>query len=167
MFLTHLLSWDPIGSSEQLSGVSDAIVRSQEVLQFEMTANMLKHSLGSWTPGEGEGSLRGLRLPVVILGQVGDERHGHAHIDTCPDGNWQDGEEESPPGAGAGQVKVSFGHGLVGLRGTETEKQVRQRLAPHFVRVTRAGKRNKTQETARTLQPTKVSWNGSDSGKLG
>lgn len=54
LFLTHLLSLDPIGPSEQHSGVSDAIVRSQEVLQFEMTANMLKtltgelNSRGRW-----------------------------------------------------------------------------------------------------------------------
>lgn len=26
-------------------------------------------------------------LPVVVLGQVGDERHGNTHVDTCPDGD--------------------------------------------------------------------------------
>lgn len=54
-------------------------------------------------------------LPVVVLGEVGDERHGHAHIDTCPNGDWQHGQEESPPRTGARQVEVSFRHRLVGL----------------------------------------------------
>lgn len=64
---------------------------------------------------------RSARLPVMVLGQVGNERYGHAHIDACPNGDWQHGQEESPPGGGACQVEVAFRHCFVGLRGWEEE----------------------------------------------
>lgn len=54
---------------------------------------------------------------MLVLRKVGDERHGHAHVDSCTDGDRQDGQEEGPPGGGAGQVEVSLRHRLVGLRG--------------------------------------------------
>lgn len=56
-------------------------------------------------------------LPVVVLGEVSDESHGHAHIDSRPNGDRQHSQEESSPRAGAGQVEISFRHRLVGLRG--------------------------------------------------
>lgn len=59
----------------------------------------------------------------MVLGQVGNERYGHAHIDTCPNGDWQHGQEESPPGGGACQVEVAFRHRFVGLRGWEEEDE--------------------------------------------
>lgn len=67
----------------------------------------------------------------MVLGQVGDERYGHAHIDTCPNGDGQHRQEESPSGGGAGQVKVAFGHRLVGLTGREEQEEegVRYMLA--------------------------------------
>lgn len=64
---------------------------------------------------------RTARLPVMVLGQVGDERYGDTHIDTCPDGDRQHCQEESPSGGGACQVEVAFRHRLVGLRGWEEE----------------------------------------------
>lgn len=57
------------------------------------------------------------RLPVVVLGQVGDERYGDTHIDACPNGDGQHCQEERPSGGGARQVEVAFRHRLVGLRG--------------------------------------------------
>lgn len=57
----------------------------------------------------------------MVLGQVGDERYGNTHIDTCPNGDWQHCQEESPSGGGARQVEVTFWHRLVGLRRWEEE----------------------------------------------
>lgn len=56
---------------------------------------------------------------MVVLGQVGDQRHGDAHVDPRPDGDGKDGEEERSPRAGAGQVEVALRHRLVGLQGAE------------------------------------------------
>lgn len=53
---------------------------------------------------------------VVVLGEVGDEGHGHAHIDASPNGDGQHCQEQGPPGAGAGLVQVPLGHGFVGLQ---------------------------------------------------
>lgn len=61
------------------------------------------------------------RLPVVVLGQVGDERYGNAHIDPRPNGDGQHCQEESPSGGGARQVEVAFRHRLAGLGGWEEE----------------------------------------------
>lgn len=52
---------------------------------------------------------------VVVLGEVGDEGHGHAHVDAGPDGDGEHGQEQGPPGAGACLVEVPLGHCLVGL----------------------------------------------------
>lgn len=59
----------------------------------------------------------------MVLGKVGDDRYGHAHIDTCPNGDWEHCQEESPPGGGARQVEVAFRHRLVGLRGWGEEEE--------------------------------------------
>lgn len=53
---------------------------------------------------------------VVVLGEVGDEGDGHAHVDAGSDGDGQHGQEQGPPGAGASLVEVSLGHGFVGLQ---------------------------------------------------
>lgn len=66
-------------------------------------------------------------LPLVVPGQVGDKRHGHAHIDPGPDGDGEHGEEERLPGAAAGQVEITFGHRLVGLSEKEDRKDARHR----------------------------------------
>lgn len=54
-------------------------------------------------------------LAVLAPGQVGDERHGHAHIDPCSDGDGQHSQEEGPPGGGAGLVKFPARHSPAGL----------------------------------------------------
>lgn len=60
---------------------------------------------------------------MVALGEVGDEGHGHAHVDAGPDGDGEHGQEEGPPGAGAGLVKVPLGHGFVRLQREEGEEK--------------------------------------------
>lgn len=52
---------------------------------------------------------------MVVLGEVGDEGHSHAHVDPGSDGDGQHGQEQGPPGAGAGLVEVPLGHGFVRL----------------------------------------------------
>lgn len=91
---------------------------AEHVVQSSEGSSATGHRLVGESPSSG--------LPVVILGQVGDERHGHAHIDTCPDGDGQHSQEQGPPGAGACQVEVSFRHRLIGLRAKEVrDKDVR------------------------------------------
>lgn len=63
----------------------------------------------------------------MVLGQVGNDGHAHAHVDTCPDGDRQHGEEESTLGVGAGQMKVSFRNRFVGLWRTEEETTERRK----------------------------------------
>ena len=60
---------------------------------------------------------------MVALGEVGDEGHGHAHVDAGPDGDGEHGQEEGPPGAGAGLVEVPFGYGFVRLQREEGEEK--------------------------------------------
>lgn len=63
---------------------------------------------------------KGAWLPVFAPGQVGDERHGHAHVDPRSNGDGQHGQEEGPPGGGAGLVEVPPRHGPARLEGVET-----------------------------------------------
>ena len=60
---------------------------------------------------------------MVALGEVGDEGHGHTHIDAGPYGDGEHGQEEGPPGAGAGLVEVPLGHGFVRLQREEGEEK--------------------------------------------
>lgn len=53
---------------------------------------------------------------MVALGEVGDEGHGHAHVDAGPYGDGEHSQEEGPPGAGAGLMEVPLGHGFVRLQ---------------------------------------------------
>lgn len=64
---------------------------------------------------------------MVVLGEVGDEGHGHAHVDAGPDGDGQHSQEQGPPGARAGLVEVPLGYGFVGLleRKEGGEKEVK------------------------------------------
>ena len=60
---------------------------------------------------------------MVAFGEVGDEGHGHAHVDAGPYGDGEHGQEEGPPGAGAGLVEVPLGHGFVRLQREEGEEK--------------------------------------------
>lgn len=60
---------------------------------------------------------------VVVLGEVGDEGHGHTHVDAGSDRDGQHGQEQGPPGAGAGLVEVPFGHCFVRLQGRRGRRQ--------------------------------------------
>lgn len=53
---------------------------------------------------------------MVVLGEVGDESDSHTHVDASSNGDGQHCQEQGPPGAGAGLMKVSFGHGFVCLQ---------------------------------------------------
>lgn len=59
---------------------------------------------------------------MVALGEVGDEGHGHAHVDAGPYGDGEHSQEEGPPGAGAGLVEVPLATALFVCRGRRERK---------------------------------------------
>lgn len=54
---------------------------------------------------------------MFTSGEVGNERYGHAHVDPRSDSDGQHGQEEGPPGGGAGLVEVAPRRSLAGLEG--------------------------------------------------
>lgn len=52
---------------------------------------------------------------MIVLGEVGDEGHSHAHIDASSDCNGEHSQEQRSPRTVASLVEVPLGHGFVRL----------------------------------------------------